>query len=259
MKRAKKRAKKPLDQAQPPVSIKAVIGKDGRVVHVGDVRIRKLLPVLSKMQEHIDAVAANLTRIIVSTAGRDPPKGESTGTRLTLKELAAVGKLSAKLATQLQLLHKESYDALTARLSEEMSLDVKTMRFDRHRIDYPIEFLRSKLVALSSGASEISVVVANSKMIHAPRGSRPKHEAARITEAAATVFELLTGQRVARRTERNPTGHFPLFLKEVFKVAGIPINVDEQIRGWIANQRASASRRQSDETAYFLDVGGKTQ
>jgi hypothetical protein len=255
MRRPPKRPKKPPDRAQPPLSGTTIIGKDGRVVHVGDVRIVKLLaelPVLPEMQEQVSAAAAGLTTMIISIAGRDLPKGESTGTRLTLKELAAVEKMSAKLAAQLQLLHKESYDALTARLSEEMSLDVKAIidghGFARHRIDYPIEFLRSKLAALSRGAREISVVVANYKMIDAPRGARPKYEAARVTAAAANVFERLTGLRVARRTERNPIGEFHLFLKRVFNIAGMPINVDEQIRGWIANQVPSAPRPQYDDT-----------
>jgi hypothetical protein len=82
-------------------------------------------------------------------------------------------------------------------------------------------------------------VVSKDKMTAAPKGPRLKYEAARITKAAASVFEGLTGLRVARRTERNPAGDFHLFLESVFEIAAIPINVDEQIRGWIANQASS--------------------
>jgi len=221
--------------------ITANVAHDGTVTLIGDPRVRNLLaslPVLPKMHDQIDHAAAGLTKIIVSSCGRDFPKSEPAGTRITLNELAAVGRLAGRLKDQLDRLHKEAYDAIHADLSQTRYRLTMPSSLEKFKVDDPIGELKGELSSLNLAAKTRYFIVARDRMIPAKRGARPKHEAARITSAAANCFERLTGKKIARSIDPDsgePVGEFHLFLEAIFALAAIKINVDEQIRGLVEN------------------------
>jgi hypothetical protein len=225
---------------QQPVCATAVV-RDGVVVPIADERVRKLvadLPVLPEKRDDINKAAAGLTTILVSYGGRNLPKSEHSGTRITLKELDAVGRLSDRLRNRLDHLHQEAHDVIEDALGTSVQLALcPTVSLTETRIDDPVGKLKTQLSQVYVAAKRARAGLAGLETLPAPRGARPKREAEIVTSAAASIFEWLTGKKVTRIIDSltgEPTGAFHRFLVEIFDLAGIKANVDEQIRKVVA-------------------------
>lgn len=238
----------PVDKSKLVVGTARVV--DGVVTQVADPRVRdaiEALPVLTERRADIDRAAAGMTTILVSYCMLQLPHGEPIGTRISIKELGATARLASRLKKQLDLLHKDAYELMHAEMSASRHhFDVTHSELAKFEVSAPLERIKNDLIALSRAAKKGYFVSARDEMRPAPRGARPKREAATITRAAASCYEKLTGKQVVRSIDRidgQPQGEFHQFLTVLLELAGITANADEQIRSLLDGRKGQKSQK----------------
>lgn len=159
-----------------------------------------------------EAEGLALMLLAASSTGSDDelPRNRDASQKASEAELCTLHKLAGKLAEHIDAMHRPAVAVLTAEGVEPFTLAARL-----RELQDETRAALSELQASGSG-----------------RGAPQKAEAAAVTEAAAAVFERITGQRATHTNYASSGvgGLWPEFLRDVFEALGVKASVASQVR-----------------------------